>query len=344
MKGGNLLAKVATAMRRLGLTRPGVVAVSGGPDSVALLRALVEVCPGPPDAPLIVAHLNHRLRGDEGDADEEFVRALHAELAARGGAVLGLRCDRIDVRAAAEGDNLEATARRIRYEWLAGVARVSGCGWVATGHTADDQAETVLHRLLRGSGLQGLRGIAVMRPLAEGVEVVRPLLGATRAEVLGYLEETGQPARQDRSNADLRLTRNRIRHELLPLLARDYNPGVVGVLTRLAEQAAEAFEDERRQAEALLSQAELPRAGDALVFDRKPLAAATRNGIRAMFRLAWEREGWPRGGMDFEHWDRLAGLALGEAEALELPAGLGARRLERTVLVGPAERCHAGLA
>src|SRR5207253_9701726 len=133
--------------------------------------------------------------------------------------MLALRCDRIDVRSTAGTDNLEATARRVRYDWLSGVARVTGCSWVATGHTADDQAETVLHRLLRGTGLQGLRGIASRRPLAEGVEVVRPLLDVTRTEVLTFLQAEHQPARQERSNADLRFTRNRIRHGLLPHLA-----------------------------------------------------------------------------------------------------------------------------
>ena len=139
-------------------------------------------------------------------------------------------------------------ARRLRYDWLTRVAGEAGAGWVATGHTANDQAETVLHRLLRGAGLRGLRGIAARRPLAAGVGLVRPLLDATRDEVMAYLEAIGQAYRQDSSNLDPALTRNRIRHQLLPRLAAEYNPQIVAVLGRLAGQAEEVYgaEEERR--------------------------------------------------------------------------------------------------
>src|SRR5436189_3233901 len=132
-----------------------------------------------------------------------------------------MHCQRIDVRSQArrERANLEAVGRRVRYDFLASVARETGAAWVATGHTADDQAETVLHRLLRGTGLKGLAGIPARRALAPGVDVVRPLLKVRRAEVLAFLQETGQRFRQDTSNVDPRFTRNRIRHELLPSLA-----------------------------------------------------------------------------------------------------------------------------
>jgi tRNA(Ile)-lysidine synthase len=126
-----------------------VVAVSGGADSVALLRAL-RACGVPPT----VAHVNHKLRGGDSDADEAFVRELCDSL--------GVPCvvKAADVAALATGANLEATARRVRYDFFAEVATEAGAAWVATAHTADDQAETVLHRLMRGTGLQGLRGIA----------------------------------------------------------------------------------------------------------------------------------------------------------------------------------------
>src|SRR5262245_40439606 len=156
-----------------------VVAVSGGPDSVALLHALLALRRR--GRPLVIAHLNHHLRGAESDGDETFVRDLPARLVADRYADVRLRCDHLAVgaRAPAAGDNLEAVARRLRYDWLAGVARTAGVSVVVTGHTADDQAETVLHRLLRGTGLRGLRGIAGRRPLAPDVEVVRPLLTTT---------------------------------------------------------------------------------------------------------------------------------------------------------------------
>jgi tRNA(Ile)-lysidine synthase len=234
-----------------------------------------------------------------------------------------------------EGGNLEAVARRVRYDWLTRVAQETGSAWVATGHTADDQAETVLHRLLRGAGLRGLRGIAVRRELAPGVELVRPLLAVTRTEVLAYLQAEAQAYRQDSTNLDPGYTRNRIRHELLPHLAERYNPAVVQTLARLAEQAEEAFRDEEARARALLAEAERPRAGALLVLDRPTLAAAPRRLVREALRLAWEREGWPLGEMGFGDWDRVAAVALGEAAAADLPGGVRARCRERVVQLGP---------
>src|ERR1700687_4052765 len=125
-----------------------VVAVSGGPDSVALTRAVAETFNS---GPIVLAHLNHRLRGDDSDADEEFVVELHARMTAAGATHLHCAHDRRDVGAEARalGVNLEAHARQVRYQWLAATARAYGVRWVMTGHTANDQAETVLHRLLR---------------------------------------------------------------------------------------------------------------------------------------------------------------------------------------------------
>jgi tRNA(Ile)-lysidine synthase len=331
MEGSALVERVCRCLASL--EGPGLVAaVSGGPDSVALARAAAQGCGG---RRLVLAHLNHQLRGADSDADEAFVAGLHASLAA---GVLDLRLcsERRDVGAQArrEGANLEALARRVRYGWLAEVARREGVRWVLTGHTADDQAETVLHRLLRGAGLQGLRGIAARRPLDGEVCVVRPLLGTTRAEVLAYLSSLGQPFREDTSNRDLRHTRNRIRHELLPHLAANYNPAVVAVLGRLASQADETFAALQEEARALLRAAELPRAGALCILDQASLAAAPRHRVREVFRLLWGREGWPLNGMGYRDWQRLADLAAGGATALDLAGGVHARRCDRVIQVG----------
>ncbi|HZT81950.1 MAG TPA: tRNA lysidine(34) synthetase TilS [Gemmataceae bacterium] len=313
-----------------------VVAVSGGPDSVALLRALAALRGEGGPWPLLVAHLNHQLRGAESDADEAFVCRLREKLAAEHGA-MGLCCDRMDVagQARKERRNLEAVARGVRYDWLGRVAREAGAAWVATGHTADDQAETVLHRLLRGTGLRGLRGIAPCRELAPGVTLVRPLLSATRAEVMDYLRAAGQDYRTDRSNADPAFLRNRIRQELLPLLAQHYNPAVAQSLCRLAAQAEEACRDQEERSRALLAAAELPRAGGLLILDPAVLSAAPRHLVRDVFRLAWGREGWPLGEMGFDAWDRVAAVALGEIGGVDLPGGIRVRRSGRVVQVGP---------
>jgi tRNA(Ile)-lysidine synthase len=330
-----LVEQVRRCWHDLGEGAAGMVAaVSGGPDSVALLRALAAA--RPPGTALVIAHLNHCLRGAESDADEEFVARLHAELTAAGVPDLSLCRARADVagQARQEGANLEATARRLRYDWLAEVARGHGLRHIATGHTVDDQAETVLHRLLRGTGLRGLRGIAAQRDFTPGIVLVRPLLRTTRAEVLAYLKELGQTSREDSSNRDLRHTRNRIRHELLPLLAERYNPGIVGVLNRLAEQAEETYRDEELAAGELLRRAELPRAGGLLIFDWAVLSAAPRRLVREMFRLAWAREGWPSGGMDHAAWERLAGLVFDGGRGVDLPGHVHARRRGRVVQVG----------
>lgn len=302
-----------------------VVAVSGGPDSVALLQAICAC--RPEGTAVVVAHLNHQLRGAESDADE----ALVGELAQR----LGVSFVRagMDVRTLAQGDNLEATARRLRYAWLAEVAQAHGLGVVATGHTASDQAETVLLRLLRGAGFQGLRGIAGARDLVPGVTLVRPLRTITRREVLAYLDEIGEGARHDASNDDLTLTRNRIRQQLLPLLEADYNPAIARVLVRLADQADEFFQEEEATANELLARAERPRAEAVVILDRATLATEPRSRLRSLFRAVYRREGWPLDDVPFALWDRMAGVVLGAEAALDLPAGVRLRTLERVVRV-----------
>jgi tRNA(Ile)-lysidine synthase len=315
-----------------------VVAVSGGADSVALLRALDAARDTRAAFPLVLAHVNHQLRGPESDADEQFVVDLHARLSAQGRPLLALCRTRLDIaaQARAEGANLEALARRERYRWLAETARAQGMKWVATGHTANDQAETVLHRLLRGTGLRGLRGIAPRRELQPGITLLRPLLTATRGEILAYLGELDQSYREDSTNRDLGYTRNRIRHELLPHLAQHYNPAVLRLLAQLAEQVDESYRIEESAAHALFNETELPRAGRLLVFDRVRLAAAPRQRVREMLRAAWLREDWPLDGMDYAAWERLASVVFGEITAVDLPGGLHARRHGRVVQIGPS--------
>ena len=323
-----LRAAVQRAWLTLGDPPPGlVVAVSGGPDSVALLRALIDVRADLP-IPLVVAHLNHQLRGDDSDGDEAFVVEMHARLAAEGVGHLHLAREKIDLARLVEeeGGNLEALARRERYRWLAEVAARYNLHHIATGHTASDQAETVLHRLMRRGRPGWLAGIAFRRMLAEGVEVVRPLLHVTRDQVVAWLGESGQPTRHDSSNDDPSFTRNRIRHELLPLIARDYNPRIVEVLSRLASQVSEAFEEEEASAAELLRLAEKPRAGSMLVLDAECLRQSSNRLVRAVLRQVWQREGWPMGEMGFDHWRRLRKLVQAETGAHDLPGGVHARR------------------
>jgi tRNA(Ile)-lysidine synthase len=326
--------KVGRRLRTLGVGREGmVIAVSGGPDSVALLCAVAALKRTPS---LVIAHLNHQLRGAESDEDEVFVRQLHARMTEQGLITTPFACERMGMLEMAKRskENLEAVARRERYRWLARIAQASKMRWIATGHTADDQAETVLHRLLRGAGLKGLRGIAERRELAADVALVRPLLGLRRAAGLAYLEEIGQQYRIDSSNRDVRFTRNRIRQELLPQLSKQFNPNIVPLLCDLARQAHDAHRLEVGHAAELLVACECPHAGAELIFDRAVLASAPRSVVRACFRLLWEREGWAQGRLDFAAWDGLAGLVFGENGGADLPGGIRASASQRVVRIG----------
>ena len=217
-------ALVARTIASHGMVRPGdrvLVAVSGGPDSVGLLAALSRLRRRL-DIELVAAHVNHRLRGADADEDERC--------AAENAAQLGVAFVRTDLpenlRAAA---NLEARARALRYAALHRLAAESGCRRIATGHTQDDQAETLLLRLIRGTGSGGLAGVQPRR--RDGV--VRPLIERTRAEVEAFVCVEGLRYRTDGTNADVRYRRARIRHEALPLL-RELNPKVTARLARAA--------------------------------------------------------------------------------------------------------------
>lgn len=328
MAGGVLAAVRAFDRRhRLG-PLPGVVAVSGGADSVALLRAFHQLG----GRPLVVAHFDHGLREAESDADAAFV----ADLAGRLGVPYRLGRGKLS----ADAPGLEAAARRQRYDWLAEVVADCGAGWVATGHTADDQAETVLHRLIRGTGLHGLRGMSDRSPLpvsgrglGGGDWLLRPLLTVTRADVLAYLASLNQPYRDDSTNADPRFTRNRIRHELLPLL-RTFNPDAAGALNRLAEQAAEADAAMAGLAADFLRAAERPRAGGLVILDAVAIVTVPVPVLRTLLRLVWEREGWPAGDMTAAHWDHAAAVASSRAGGRDFPGGVSMRLKGRVVQIG----------
>lgn len=266
-----LAAKVAAAVRRHDLFPPSatlVVGCSGGADSTALLLLLQEL-QETWDLRLIVAHVNHGLRGEEADQDEAFVRDLARRWK------LPFEVVRLDSLRGRPG-NLEERARRERYDQLAAVAARAG-GIVATGHTLDDQAETFLLKLFRGSGPGGLSGVARRRVHRDphsgrAVAVVRPLLEVRRRELLEYLATRGESFREDRSNRDLRFDRNWVRLRLLPQLRRRLNPRVEAVLARTADLFGEV--------EAFLK-AEL---------DRRPgLDAAAAPGGVALPLDAWRR-------------------------------------------------------
>ncbi len=233
-----MLARVLKTISRYNMLPPGarvIVAVSGGADSVCLLHVLKELFP---DRVSGVAHFNHKWRAEASDEDERFVAQLAQPLPF-------FRAEAVPMPG-----NREQNARRARLAFFKSLDAT-----VALGHTRDDQAETVLFRFLRGSGLAGLSGIA---PTSDGL--IRPLLDITRAEIEQYLRERNIPWREDSTNQDLTFARNRIRHELLPQLARNWNPKITDALAHLADLAHE----EEQYWQSALDQLNLIQSGGAI--------------------------------------------------------------------------------
>jgi tRNA(Ile)-lysidine synthase len=303
-----------------------VLAVSAGPDSVAMLRAAMALKnEAGGSGKLFVAHLNHALRGDQADADEAWLKALCQRLN------VPLELGKADVAeiAAQQGDGLEAAARAARYDFLQSSAERLGARFVATAHTADDQVETVLHRIVRGTGLSGLAGMVRSRPLSPSVTLVRPLLDMRRRDVLDYLAAIGQDYRTDPSNADPRFTRNRLRHDLLPLLREQYNADVDAALLRLATQACDSQQLVAELAAGLVRKCVARNAGaDGVRIDCQPLCGQSPLVIREVFKIAWNDAGWPQQAMGFDQWQQLAELVRTGANSptVNLPGNIRARR------------------
>jgi tRNA(Ile)-lysidine synthase len=279
-----------------------LAAVSGGGDSVALLRAMTAVKTRG-EGRICAAHLNHHLRPEAGQ-DERFVADLCNRLQVE--CVIGnveLNLPGMD-----PGRGIESAARSARYRFLEQTAGRLGARFVVTAHTADDQAETILHRILRGTGVRGLSGMSRARPLGHAT-LLRPLLGIRREELLAYLADLEQPCRHDASNADLRFTRNRIRHELLPRLRRHFNPEVVDALLRLGSLAGQSqavideLVDERLQRCLLLD------GSDEVQIDQGALTGQPQSLIRELLLTLWRRKGWPLQAMGLRKWDDLSALA-----------------------------------
>lgn len=305
-----------------------VAALSGGADSVALTLLLRELAERAGFVLAGVAHLNHQLR-EEAEADEQFCRELAAALA------LPIDVERVDVAQAARRGriSLEDAGHRERYAFFRrALARMRG-DRVATGHHRDDQAETALMRLVRGAGPDGLAGI---RPRAGCV--VRPLLHVSRAELRAWLEQRGQPFREDETNRDPAFTRNRVRHELIPFLEARFSPSIAGVLARTAEivradaEWMEAAVDEI--APAVLALGERTATVDAEALLRHPPALARRLARRALEHVAGRRP-------EFDTVERLLAVASapgGEIREADFPGCRVEWRATRLVIRPPLPR------
>jgi tRNA(Ile)-lysidine synthase len=298
MSKTELLDCVRSTIERNHLLSPGdglVVGVSGGPDSLCLLHLLLRLR-DEYGLRLHVAHLNHRLRGAEAEADAAFVTRLAAEWG------LAYTAESRDVALLAKERKLalEEAARQARYGFLGRVARAIGAQKVAVGHNADDQVETICMHWLRGSGLAGLRGMQALSRFEElrlggeelappdkenGLLLIRPLLEVPRAEVEAYCAAHHLQPRFDRSNLDTTYYRNRLRHELLPFL-ETFNPGIRRVLLRSANILAADYAFLREQATGAWAEVTLREEKEALTFDLARWRALPLSLQRSLLREA----------------------------------------------------------
>jgi tRNA(Ile)-lysidine synthase len=319
-----LAQSVLAYVRKHDLIHPGdrvAVAISGGADSVALLRLMLELR-DELGIILSIVHLNHQLRGPDSDADEQFVRELAKAHD------LEITCESRDVKSFASERklSLEAAAREARYEFFGRVLQ-SAANRLATAHTLDDQAETVLLKLTRGAGTRGLAAVFPQLVVGRGSSIVdsearnrpaivRPLLGTRRSQLRNYLDEIGQPWREDATNQDLRHARNRIRHEILPQLERDLNPSVAEALAETAEIARAEEEYWSAEMRRLLPQIVSQRGGSVALeipaLHSLPLALQRR-----LVRAAAESVGLT---LRFSHVEEALSLAR-QGESAALPNG-----------------------
>ena len=313
MTPSNRLEKALLELWPIALWREStiVVAASGGADSTALLEILFQIRPDPDRT--IAAHYNHALRGEESDADQAFVQSHAARL---GLPCIVQRASTVDV-----SNRSENSLRKLRHLFLKDVAVEHNARWIAMAHQADDQVETFLHHLLRGSGPSGLSGIPAFRPIDSLIDIARPLLRVHRSEILAYLVERNQTFRIDRSNESLDYTRNRIRNALLPELRTFSNSDSLDSRLRQAcELIAEEHTVFRELADRWL--AKIGYTCEETVDTSVNITARSnhfsvpipmcRNEpwpiIREAMVMIWHRMNWPLREMNHKHWRKVQKL------------------------------------
>lgn len=317
-------ARVAAAFAANGITQQDglLVGVSGGMDSVALLHILCALRAAGGVKQLSAAHVNHGIRA-AAEEDAAFVRSLCASWD------VTLYETQVDVpKLRANGQTLEEAARDARYAFLREAKQKSGAGWIVTAHHMDDQAETVLMHLLRGTGLAGLCGMK-----AVSGDILRPLLGVSRRELAAYAEENTLSYRTDETNLEPCCLRNRIRLELLPLLREGYNPSISEGLARMAALLSEDEAYLTAEAELRLRESVLPTGG----YDRNSLAALPTPIQARAVRLMLSKEG-ALYNLQQAGVNRLCALLQGRTGArMELPNGMEARVRYGAIIIGKPE-------
>ena len=319
-----------------------LLAVSGGADSTALLHTLHSLRTGGViSAELVCVHVNHQLRGLAGDRDEQFV----VKQAARLGLPVVTRSVDVRVYARAHRLSIETAARRLRLQALREIAETSGCLWVATGHQENDNAETLVQRLRRGTGFRGLAGIWPARQLDDGRWLARPLLDVTRDEIVDYLKRRNLAWREDHTNVDPAYTRNYIRHKLLPALQRESQGSLVEELSDLSASARRLYERVQRDARAAMSQWAQTRAEE-IALASSHLSSLPELVAVELVRQILVQLGCGEQNLTHDHYRGIMQLTRSlNAPVIALPGGYTARREGETIILSrPAPRsCRVGL-
>lgn len=334
--------KTAEFIRTHGLfaeARRILLAVSGGADSTALLYVLTTLrAKGLIKAELVCAHINHRLRGTAGDRDEQFVVEQAAQLD------LPAVVRAVDVQAYAEEHKLsvETAGRQLRLANLGEIAKDHSCSWIATGHQKNDNAETVLQRLRRGTGYRGLAGIWPARRFGGGPEFASPLLCVTRDEIVRYLKARALTWREDHTNVDSAYTRNFVRHKLLPVLQQGSHRSVVEELSALATSARKLHHRVRKEADEAWTRL-TERSPDQVIIDAGGLGSLPEPVGVELIRLALVKLGCGERDVTRHHYLGILQLARQRAggKMLALPGRFTARREhEKIILALPIEANH----
>ncbi len=301
-----------------------VVGCSGGADSVALLRALAELRGREPNPRgfLVVAHFNHGLRGKESDQEEAFVCELANQLQLR------FTTQRGDGHA-----RDEATLRNQRLQFLLTTAKHFGARYIAVAHTTEDNVETVLHHLMRGTGPSGIAGIAPSRSLDDDFVLIRPLLASRRGQLRSGLRQIEQSWREDSSNENRVYRRNWIRHQLIPTLELQY-PDAVTAISRAIEGQRQWRETIEQQAAIWLSEHLVTLDDVSLSRDRE----SDPSIVIAALQLLWSRKNWPKQEMARPQWTRLATTLIGsDLERYSLPAAIDVvAETDHVAIIGPS--------
>ncbi len=293
-----------------GESRRIIVGVSGGADSVALLRAIHSL-QNEMQLEIWIAHFDHQTRNGQSHQDAIWVEQL----------TRNLQLNYMPGKASPGNNISEEALREQRLNFLIETARQKQADFICLAHHADDQVETVLHHIVRGTGLQGLMGIPAHRPVSDNITLLHPMLQIRKSEILDYLQAINQNFCTDATNENLQYTRNRIRHQLLPLLD-ELNPQASTHLIQLSQQIEETHRYLKLEAEKLFKKCVISINNDLVRLDATALKADSAVIVRELFRSIWEKLRWPRKKMALTHWNKLALFVQNTQTRIEFPAAI----------------------